>query len=210
MIYTLHKATLHFVFIICPFRICLGKNSQRYVLYTMYDNSILWSVCVVYGNRSNWNSVIFVLYIHVTFKFFSRVILFNKYLNRIAVLNFFFHECPVYLSWWRLQQFLLWVELLPLFRSQFMGFTSLKARIGACSAPWVVQWVEHIHHTLSFAILRGAAFIAVIICTQLPETRLKLSPETFNDVVRDWLWLLSTFKGKTSSGKVHKTLPTDE
>lgn len=65
-----------------------------------------------------------------------------------------------------------------------MGITSLMTRIGACSAPWVAQWLEHVHHTLSFATLGGAAFLAAILCTQLPETRGKPTAETLEDAAR--------------------------
>lgn len=70
------------------------------------------------------------------------------------------------------------------FRSQCMGVITLMIRLGACSAPWVAQWLQHIHHTLPFAILGGAVFLAGILCTQLPETRGKPTAETLEDAVK--------------------------
>lgn len=62
-----------------------------------------------------------------------------------------------------------------------MGITSFMARIGACSAPWVAQWLGHIHHVLPFPLLGGAAFLAVLLCMKLPETKGKPTLETLDD-----------------------------
>lgn len=68
-----------------------------------------------------------------------------------------------------------------------MGITSLMTRLGACSSPWIAQWLEHVHHALPFAILGSAALVGAIACTQLPETRGKSTLETLEDTIREYV-----------------------
>ena len=51
-----------------------------------------------------------------------------------------------------------------------MGFVGVASRIGAVSAPFVVE-LKRIHPTLPFGLMGGLAVIAALLCLILPETR---------------------------------------
>ena len=57
-----------------------------------------------------------------------------------------------------------------LFRNSGLAFVGVISRIGAISAPFVVE-LKRIHPTLPFGLMGGLALIAALLCLFLPETR---------------------------------------
>ena len=66
------------------------------------------------------------------------------------------------------------------YRNSGMGFVGVSSRIGAVSAPFVVE-LKRIHPTLPFGLMGGLAVIAALLCLILPETRGMPTAEVYDN-----------------------------
>ena len=66
------------------------------------------------------------------------------------------------------------------FRNSGLAFVGVISRIGAVSAPFVVE-LKRIHPTLPFGLMGGLAIIAALLCLFLPETRGVPTVEVYED-----------------------------
>ena len=63
-----------------------------------------------------------------------------------------------------------------------MGLLQVISRVGAATAPWVAQWLRHVHKTLPFLLMGGLTIIASFLCFVLKETKGKETAELLNTV----------------------------
>ena len=61
-----------------------------------------------------------------------------------------------------------------------MAFVGVSSRIGAVSAPFVVE-LKRIHPTLPFGLMGGLTIIAALLCLFLPETRGEPTAEVYEN-----------------------------
>jgi hypothetical protein len=61
-----------------------------------------------------------------------------------------------------------------------MAFVGVVSRIGAVSAPFVVE-LKRIHPTLAFGLMGGLSVIAALLCLVLPETRGMPTAEVYDN-----------------------------
>ena len=59
-----------------------------------------------------------------------------------------------------------------------MGLLSVISRIGAASAPWVAQWLKHVHVVAPFALMGVLTLIGALLCILLKETNGMATAET--------------------------------
>ncbi|XP_028391757.1 solute carrier family 22 member 15-like isoform X2 [Dendronephthya gigantea] len=74
-------------------------------------------------------------------------------------------------------------------RNSGMAFVGVMSRIGAVSAPFVVE-LKRIHPTLPFGLMGGLAVIAALGCLILPETRGRPTAEVYdtnNDAAEEFI-----------------------
>lgn len=62
-----------------------------------------------------------------------------------------------------------------------MGLLSVVSRLGAACAPWVAQWLGHVHHILPFSVMGGLTLLSALTLCWLKETRGKATKETLDD-----------------------------
>lgn len=70
-------------------------------------------------------------------------------------------------------------------RSQAMGIFQITSRVGAASAPWIVQVARISHHSLPFIIMGVLGFLAGVASFFLPETNRKETRETEDDITEE-------------------------
>lgn len=62
-----------------------------------------------------------------------------------------------------------------------MGLLSVVSRLGAACAPWVAQWLGHVHHILPFSVMGALTLLSALTLCWLKETRGKATKETLDD-----------------------------
>ena len=82
------------------------------------------------------------------------------------------------------------VELHPTdIRSEALGILQIASRVGAASAPWIVQAARVNHHGLPFIIMGVLGLMAGVATFFLPETNRKETRETENDITEEVLFM---------------------
>jgi len=83
--------------------------------------------------------------------------------------------------------FYIWsVELYPtIVRSQGMGLLSVVSRLGGASAPWVAQFLGHVHVALPFGVMGGLTLASAITLCGLKETMGVATSETLDDALAE-------------------------